>query len=255
MGPPPPPRGAQSLKFCEKGRCLRRPRPEPAAGAPPFRLPCRCAWWQRAVCSAADSGATFGRVSLLVCTEVGVQGCTAGWVCVQSGGVQERGVCPRKYRHCWSAKDFPILCCLNVCLTIVHNKWVKWLFSLTPALFFSEELAHWVLRVCALHFTGWLAAASPAALLPEAASAPLWASLPPTCALDPRRRESSRPRTRLPTHCRLPTEEDRKRGRLGLGRRVTVISPEGPLLGLLGSEPAGDHCHSKQPGLRVWAGV
>ncbi|CAK6448860.1 unnamed protein product [Pipistrellus nathusii] len=65
----------------------------------PFHV-CLCARCS-VLCSPADSGATCGHVGLPAYTDLGVQSCTARWVCVHPGlgvggwgGVQEHGVCP-----------------------------------------------------------------------------------------------------------------------------------------------------------------
>lgn len=55
-----------------------------ASTFPPCRV-CHCAWWQHAVLSSRLS-MTGGHVSPPVYTDLGVQGCTARWVCVPLGG-------------------------------------------------------------------------------------------------------------------------------------------------------------------------
>lgn len=75
------------------------------------------------------SGVTFRNLHVLVCIAIGGQSCTAGWVCVQSGAVQEHGMSPpANIDPVSQPKIFLILCCLNLCLTIVYNKWIKRLF-------------------------------------------------------------------------------------------------------------------------------
>lgn len=99
------------------------------------------------------------RVAMLVCRPIRTWASRAarpdGSVYTQGkGGGSPRtwSVSPRECRYCWSAKDFPVLCCLNVCLNIVYNKRIKWLLLPSRLLFFSKERVSGVLGECVLCF-------------------------------------------------------------------------------------------------------
>lgn len=75
---------------------------------------------------------------------------------------------------------------------------------------------------------------------------PSWASLAPTHALDSKKEMSHADHWRLPsTHSWLLQTNKAKemQGGWAQGDSVTLISSACPLLGFLGSEPAGNHCH------------
>lgn len=157
---PPPPKLGQPACPC----CPHLPRV------------CRCALWQRAACSPVDLGNISASSSCWSVLKGGVQSCTAGWVCIESGGSPRTWHVPHSNcRHCWSSKDFPILCCLNLCLNIVYNKWIIALLSLMLALFIPKERMYWALNKCLLKFISLYGSEAPplAVFLPGSSGAPL----------------------------------------------------------------------------------